>query len=326
MVVDVDTERPLMSEIVAAGDEGYADECMLPRAAAARASTGRLYVACRGIDEMLELDASALDPMRVVLRRLGISKGVTGMAVADKEGLAVSFGEFDGDLDIVHLSDGERTVVHLGAAAPRVSASYQQGRELFFKTNDARITGDGVGCASCHPDGLDDGLTWSTPEGPRQTPMLAGRVHGTAPYGWTRQKATLPEYIADTVQRLGGKGVSQSELVALASYLERMDVPPPPVNGDDVSEGLKVFRASGCSECHAEAGGTDHLPHEVVPGSIEPFDTPSLRLVGLTAPYFHDGRYPTLDAVLTDPSSEMRAKVELSATQRTALIHYLESL
>ena len=31
-----------------------------------------------------------------------------------------------------------------------------------------RLSGDGRACASCHPDGRDDGLVWSTPNGPRQ--------------------------------------------------------------------------------------------------------------------------------------------------------------
>ena len=41
---------------------------------------------------------------------------------------------------------------------------------------DRRISADGRVCASCHPDGREDGVAWVTPEGPRQTPMLAGRL------------------------------------------------------------------------------------------------------------------------------------------------------
>ena len=59
-----------------------------------------------------------------------------------------------------------------------------KGRQLFHTTGDPRISSDGRACASCHPDGRDDGLVWATPDGPRQTPTLAGRLAGTAPYGW----------------------------------------------------------------------------------------------------------------------------------------------
>jgi len=64
----------------------------------------------------------------------------------------------------------------------------------------------------------------------------------------------------------------------------------------------------------------------VTPELAVSIDTPSLRFVGLTAPYFHDGRYPTLDAVLSDPSSAMAPKLSLSARQRASLVRYLETL
>jgi cytochrome c peroxidase len=54
---------------------------------------------------------------------------------------------------------------------------------------------------------------------------------------------------------------------------------------------------------------TDGQPHEL--GGLGPdeterrFDTPSLRYVGATAPYFHDGRYATLEAMLRDPTHRM---------------------
>jgi cytochrome c peroxidase len=202
--------------------------------------------------------------------------------------------------------------------------SYRAGRTLFYRSNDPRIAGDGIACASCHPDGGDDGLTWSTPEGPRQTPALAGRVHGTAPYGWTRNMGTLPEYVGSTVERLGGSGLSGDELAALASFVERMPAPAVVATADDVSRGRRVFEASGCSDCHRDVLGTDHLAHEVGGGAA--FDTPSLRFVGRSAPYFHDGRYPSLDALLSDPTSEMGRTAAISADDRRALASFLESL
>ena len=56
------------------------------------------------------------------------------------------------------------------------------------------------------------------------------------------------------------------------------------------------------------------------------FDTPSLRFVGGTAPYFHDGRYPTLDALLSDPGSRMGKSASLPVADRVALAAYLRTL
>lgn len=325
VTVDGETERPRSSHVLALSPDGFARECLLPRAAAFRPGTRRLYVACRGIDELLELDGDAADPMRVVLGRYDLSKGVSGLAIADEEGLGVAFGEFDEALDVIDLATGARARVDLAAHdATKLSKSYQRGRELFYETRDPRISFDGVACASCHPDGGDDGLTWSTPDGPRQTPMLAGRVHGTAPYGWTRNVGTLPDYIESTIGRLGGTGLPADDLVAIASYLERMPIPAGSTH-DDVSRGAALFAAQGCSDCHRDVLGTDHQSHEVS-ADKSPYDTPTLQYVGLTAPYFHDGRYRSLDELLADPASRMGATSKLSADDRAALSRFLETL
>jgi len=41
-------------------------------------------------------------------------------------------------------------------------------------------------CASCHPEGNDDGHTWNFSDvGPRRTPMLRGGLPGTEPFHWS---------------------------------------------------------------------------------------------------------------------------------------------
>ena len=72
-----------------------------------------------------------------------------------------------------------------------------------------------ISCASCHPDGREDSLTWATPDGPRQTIMLAGHENNSAPYGWAGKFDNLPDYTAETFRRLGGSGVTGHELDAL---------------------------------------------------------------------------------------------------------------
>jgi cytochrome c peroxidase len=220
-------------------------------------------------------------------------------------------------------------------AAERSAAAEKlaRGRELFH-ASDARISDDGRACASCHPDGRDDSLTWSTPTGPRQTPMLAGRLAKTAPFGWNGDGESVHQHLEHTFQRLGGRGLPADELEALIAYAGEIATPRrnAPIDGTLAAQGKSLFHseAAGCAGCHIDGAETDRAAHDVgskvkadaVPG----FDTPSLRFVGGTAPYFHDGRYATLRALLGDSSAQMGHTQHLDARELAALEAYLRTL
>ncbi len=213
-----------------------------------------------------------------------------------------------------------------------------KGRALFHTTGDSRISSDGRACASCHPDGRDDGLVWATPDGPRQTPTLAGRLAGTAPYGWNGARGTVKKHVTSTLKRLGGTGLEDDAMDALVAYCMAMKAPPRATlaASEDhpmVDEGRDIFESStaGCSSCHMSDGTfTDGNRHNVGskakgdPGRR--FDTPSLRFLSGTGPYFHDGRYPTLRALLLGSDGKMGHTRQLSAHQIDALQAYLETL
>jgi cytochrome c peroxidase len=78
--------------------------------------------------------------------------------------------------------------------------------------------------------------------------------------------------------------------------------------------GLKIFVGKGnCSTCHS---GAQFSNGEV----IEKFRVPGLRGVAQTAPYLHDGRFATLDAMLKFHSTH------LGEEERADLASFLESL
>ena len=184
--------------------------------------------------------------------------------------------------------------VSLGVEQDDKARLVAQGRALFHTAGDAKIAHDGRACASCHPDGRDDGLVWPTPEGPRQTILLAGRVGRGAPFGWRGQHATLKEHMRQTMKNLHGAGLSDAEYDALEAWLLSMKGPPSlgrPL--DEVEQrGRVVFEESaGCGGCHLESGGfSDHGVHDV--GSATATDrekgflAPSLRFVAESAPTF----------------------------------------
>ncbi|MCC6527650.1 MAG: c-type cytochrome [Polyangiaceae bacterium] len=98
-----------------------------------------------------------------------------------------------------------------------------------------------------------------------------------------------------------------------------------------IARGRELYEArdGGCVGCHRDGAG-DGKSHDV--GSRSPrdltgrFDTPSLRGVSRAAPYFHDGRYATLAAALSDRASAMAPTARLPADDLDALLAYLATL
>jgi len=332
--VDPATRQPLNRYLLASTDTPFTRECLLPHAAAVRERTSSLLVACFGIDAVVELDAWALDPFRAERRRFEVPPGPDGLAVDEASGRAVVFSQMGGALTVIDLDrpDGAQAKITLDYHPDTALAEAARGRLLFYRTDDTRISNDGVACSSCHIDGREDGITWTTPQGPRQTPMLAGRLADTAPYGWEGDRTSIADYVGNTVVRLGGTGLGETELADIAKFLLVARAPATPnVENDLVARGRELFGdpGAGCSGCHMGEVSTDALKHELPKGAHDfqtTFDTPSLHFVRGTAPYFHDGRYPTLEALLADPSSTMGSSSSLPPADRTALAAYLRSL
>ncbi|HEY4119430.1 MAG TPA: cytochrome C peroxidase, partial [Byssovorax sp.] len=86
-----------------------------------------------------------------------------------------------------------------------------------------------------------------------------------------------------------------------------------------------------CSSCHAAAtDSSDHELHDVASRAKtdehREFRTAPLLFVGETAPYFHDGRYATLEALLADDLDRMGETTHLSKRDLDALAAYLRTL
>jgi mono/diheme cytochrome c family protein len=283
--------------------------CLLPRAALGIG--GSYLVACA--DEATVTEVGGLG------RIWTIGGGISGLALDPTENRAVAWSQFDRRLgilsgDAVRGGLPQTELVRLPPAGDEMAEAVREGRSLFHRSPDTRISNDGRTCASCHPDGLDDGLTWPTPDGPRQTPSLRGRVEGTAPYGWLGRRPTLAEHLKQTIRRLGGSGLPASDSEALVAYLNAMRAPTPvgASYAEDTghgSRGESIF-ADRCGSCHEPwSGYTDGERHDVRSrgrGDIDrAFDTPSLRFVASTAPYFHDGRYRSLHELLVGSKGRM---------------------
>ena len=329
--------------------ERHRRECLLPRAAAAVGDT--LLVTCLGLDALVELDARAAQPAASERRRWQVPAGPIGLAVDPERRIAVVLSQFAHEVSTLDLgataTKADRRVALARRDTPRLVAEAARGRALFHATDDPRISRDGRACASCHPEGRDDALTWATPDGPRQTIFLAGRIAGSAPYGWFGAHGDLGVHLGHTFTRLGGSGFAaprdKEDLAALVAWLRVMQGParaaigraPSPLDAPAdtalVDRGRRIFDdpSVGCAQCHG-GGETDRERHDVGTGqAIEAslrFDTPSLRFLAGSGPYFHDGRHATLAELIEKGDGRMGHTAQLSADDRAALTAYLETL
>lgn len=360
-VIDEAAAAPIVASVTIGRDPGLIrrskldgardshPECLLPRAATIDAKSKSVLVTCFGIDAVIAYDATSANPFAAERRRWTVGSGPNGVAVDNEARKAVVWSQFDRtlsqftiDVDLVDekaAPNGLKTVQKV-AASPlkeKLPAEYALGRILFHAAGDARIAADGRACASCHPDGRDDAITWATPEGPRRSIMLAGRASKTPPYSWNGNETSLHNHLGNTFDRLSGKGLRSIELDALVTYVSQMPAPSAVVPTDSsekakVERGKVVFHSTetGCATCHSGATFTDGRNHDVSSkhkaDRSGAFNTPTLHLIGGTGPYFHDGRYTSLSELLTKSDGQMGKTKHLSNSDLEALESYLKTL
>lgn len=198
------------------------------------------------------------------------------------------------------------------------------GHELFH-----RATPSLMACASCHPEGGEDGHVWDFTGTRRRTQTMLGGILATAPFHWSGDQPDLSAIMQATfVERMHGRTPVASEIEALGAWLDAQPAPRPSVpDADAAARGAAVFASAGCADCHSGEHFTDNRTVDV--GTGGGFQVPSLLGVGHRAPYQHDGCAPTLEAVLegtcTEPDRHVPSST-LDAAERADLIAYLRSL
>jgi DNA-binding beta-propeller fold protein YncE/mono/diheme cytochrome c family protein len=325
------------------------DPCLLPRAAAVDAKNRTLLVTCFGMDELVSYDAAAANPSVAEKRRWRVGGGPSGVAVDPVKHRAVVFAQFDRSITVVSLDHRDVTdekkfpppapvKFALAPLKTPLNPQIQLGRLLFHNANDSRIARDGRACASCHPDGRDDSITWATPLGPRRSLFLAGRVADTAPYSWLGAEKSLHEHLATTFDRLSGQGLRSLELDAIVAYITTLAPPNEGVvrRDDDakkIARGKEIFTSgeAECSSCHTPSTNfTDGKVHDVKSKTESDkagaFNTPSLKGCGGAGPWFHDGRYATLKELIKSSDGKMGKTKQLSDADVDALESYLRTL
>ena len=229
---------------------------------------------------------------------------------------------------VLQQRDPSRLVVldESGAETRRVAlggdAAFDTGHALFHASTAA-----GIACASCHPEGGEDGHVWRFMGiGERRTPALHS-VSGTAPFHWNGELTDVRALMNEVfVLRMRGTGIDAERADAVEGWLGH--VPTPRASSGDgaaIARGRALFAgAGGCAECHSGRALTDGESHDVGTGGS--FQTPSLIGVGDRLPVMHTGCASTLRARFEPACGGDRHGDALEPAQLADVVAYMESL
>jgi DNA-binding beta-propeller fold protein YncE len=305
-----------------------------PRALAWDSTHDVLYVAGMGNDSLVQIKNASQISIALGGGALLANDGACGpdgLAIAS-DGKVLVWCAFSRRIERVDVGPAATTV----SPGPTLIASamtdtQHQGYVLFHTPSFEVSRSAALACASCHPEGRADGLSWRIDSRELQTPLLAGRLVGTHPFKWDGGDPTLRDSLSSTMKRLGGSGLGAADTGALAAYLESVAAPrTPTVDPSRVARGKQLFDSGelGCASCHDGNAYTDRQKHKLGSKTLPEADTPSLIGLAASAPYYHDGSAATLEALLRDRGAVhgMAETAKLTDAQVADLTAYLQSL
>jgi hypothetical protein len=200
------------------------------------------------------------------------------------------------------------------------------GHELFHSA-----PAGGIACASCHPEGREDGRVWQFEGiGARRTQSVAGGVLETGALHWSGDLATFDDLIDEVlVKRMGHEKPGPLHAKAFSRWLDALPAPvaSPMVDASAVAKGSALFHDAtiGCATCHAGAKLTTGKTADV--GTGEQFKIPSLVGVAARAPFMHDGCAATLaDRFGKCGGASHGSTASLTPDQVSDLVAYMETL
>jgi cytochrome c553 len=223
---------------------------------------------------------------------------------------------------IAQLDTGEQVQVTLSD-----QSMLDTGHDLFHQS-----TPSGLACASCHPEGGEDGRVWLFNDvEQRRTQSLEVGLRGTEPFHWRGELAGVSSLMTEVFFfRMGGPLQNEARVNALADFIFELEGPAPMrVAADALAlQGKALFESAavGCATCHSGENFSDNKSYDV--GTGEMLQVPSLVGVAYRAPLMHDGCAADLWARF-EPScggSRHGSTAELTVEQVNALVAYMESL
>lgn len=244
----------------------------------------RLYVVLAGSDLVEVIDIANPNQPRLI-KLLPTGRNPRGMALSSngRHGYVMNYLSRSVTIfDLEQLEKQEDVIVTNETLDPNVL----RGKIFFNNASDPRLSSNSwLSCASCHPDGNPDGVTWMFPDGPRQTPPLWNATQ-TLPWHWSAAMDEAQD-VEETIEVIqNGVGLASGSdpallgmpnsgrsfaLDSLAAFLARgIRVPSPALpQSDIIKQGRHLFQSAGCVDCHSGPTWTvSHLPGP--PNTLDP--------------------------------------------------------
>jgi hypothetical protein len=246
-----------------------------------------------------------------------------------EEPLAVAF-DTTGDLIVQTREPAELWIWNAATRTPSTIAlssisRADTGHDIFHTQ-----AGGLIACASCHPEGGDDGFIWRLDGNLRRTPSLRGTIAGTAPYHWPGDQPNLDALVNDVYTvRMSGAPLDTAPMAALTGWAQTIPAPPAPswVDPSAAQRGQALFARAdvGCSSCHSGPKLTDNQTVNVGTGAA--FQVPPLIGVGWRTPLLHDGCAATIADRFGSCATPQHGSIGALSTQDISdLTAYLETL
>jgi YVTN family beta-propeller protein len=345
-VIDIERNSGLTGERIAMQ---IADRPVNMPLDAALTRDGILYVVNAGSDDVSVIDLNG----HVGVAHIDVGSNPRGVVLSPDEQFAYVNNTLSGTVSVIRTATNhvEAEITHTRIALP---PDVLNGKILFHNSSRAALARDHwLSCATCHFDGDHDGRTWFFRDGPRNTPSLFG-VGQTLPVHWSGDLNELQD-VENSVRVLqGGTGLADGpsncepacdkappnagrskDLDDFAAFMRSLQAPPPPpiTDPEAVNRGRVIFfvGGNGCAGCHPAPFFTNRQKHNVSTGNgaLErkglAFDTPSLRGLYDTAPYFHDGSASTLAETITSRTGA-HGIVAISERDKNDLVAFMLSI
>ena len=339
-------------------DSDFSTPVNFPRAVAIDGN--RAYVVLAGTDAVMGIDLAKQE----LVGFWAVGKNPRGIVLDPDRTRAYVMNYLSRDVSVVDLTEPIRRseLARISVVGETLPAKLLRGKILFNNANDPRISHLGwISCGTCHLDGGVDGITWITPDGPRQTQPLWS-LDGTAPFHASATRDEVQDFEADIEGLMDGIGLSprqapaelgtpsgerSADLDALAEFVLR-GVRVPRAKATATDGGRARFAGAGCPSCHGgphfTVSGLPGSPGTLAPngevevmaslrdvGTLDPadvlgangFDVPTLLGLSATAPYLHDGSAATLEEVLRNPA---HTGIPLDAEQISELAAFLRTI
>jgi hypothetical protein len=259
---------------------------------------------------------------------------------AGSEPTAVAF-DAAGNLFVQSREPAELWVVPPAGAATSIALSSMSRADTghaIFHTQAGGL----IACASCHPEGREDGKVWLLDSMNRRTPSLLGTISGTAPYHWPGDEADLSTLVNDVyTKRMNGVPLEPEQMSALAGWVQSLPAPPMPswVDSHAAQHGRALFEGpAGCASCHSGPKFTNNATMDIGTGADQgskpdggaaraAFQVPPLVGVGWRTPLLHNGCAATIaDRFDKCATPQHGSTSNLSPRDVSDLTAYLESL